>query len=260
MEDVENNSSSSQNEIEEKNQTEEKVEDNDEGKEEEVVKPDIVFKRSSVLLARSHDDRDEEGECSYCNGIRIVDDPDTKECGIKESDLKYHKLGFTSTKLTCRDLEWCLNRGFTRCGTYIYQRNSKISCCEVWQYRVDIGEFKISSSQKKVIRRFHNYLNYGDIHGLKKDEVMKLEVNENFESQVKIRNDLKDLIFLRFDKNFLQNLEMQHKLQSQDLEFQLNDIRQKILSHHKVTYNFKQKCLQSNILMVSRNQEIDVAA
>jgi hypothetical protein len=57
-------------------------------------------------------------------------------------------------------------------------------------------------------------LNYGDIHAFKKDEVMKPEVNENFESQVKIRNDLKDLIFFRFDKNFLQNLEMQHKLQS----------------------------------------------
>lgn len=125
----------------------------------------MIFDKSSVLLARSHDDSSEEGECSYCNGERVVDDPETGEKNIKESDCKYHKLGFTSTKLTTRDLQYCLDQGFTRCGTYIYQRNSKKSCCEVWQYRVDIDEFKISNSQKKVIKRFHNYLNYGNLNG-----------------------------------------------------------------------------------------------
>jgi len=75
---------------------------------------------SSVLLARSHDDSSEEGECSYCNGVRTVDDPETGEKDIKEEGLKYHKLGFTSTKLTVSDLELSLNKGFTRCGTYIY--------------------------------------------------------------------------------------------------------------------------------------------
>jgi arginyl-tRNA--protein-N-Asp/Glu arginylyltransferase len=68
------------------------------------------------------------------------------------------------------DLEHCLNMGFTRCGTYIYKRTSHMSCCEVWQYRVDVNDFKISPQQKKTIRRFHNYLNYGDIHGPKSDE------------------------------------------------------------------------------------------
>ena len=70
-----------------------------------------------------------------------------------------------SSKLTVNDLETLLDKGFTRCGTYVYNRTSRISCCEVWQYRVDISEFKISQSQKKVIKRFHNYLNFGDIHG-----------------------------------------------------------------------------------------------
>lgn len=30
---------------------------------------------------------------------------------------------------------------------------------------MDIDEFKISNSQKKVIKRFHNYLNYGNLNG-----------------------------------------------------------------------------------------------
>jgi len=42
------------------------------------------------------------------------------------------------------DLEHSLNMGFTRCGTYIYKRTSHMSCCEVWQYRVDVNDFKIS--------------------------------------------------------------------------------------------------------------------
>lgn len=117
---------------------------------------------------RSHDDSQREGECSYCNEKRCVDDPDTGEKGIEETGVKYTKLGFSSTKMRVEDLECCLNNGFTRCGTYIYHRNSKMSCCEVWQYRVNILNFAMSAGQKKVIRRFHNYLNYGDIHGLQK--------------------------------------------------------------------------------------------
>jgi len=62
------------------------------------------------------------------------------------------------------DLEHFYNCGFTRCGSYIYKRNSKDSCCEIFQYRVDMPRFKMSDSQKKVIRRLHKYLNYGDIH------------------------------------------------------------------------------------------------
>ena len=80
----------------------------------------IVMNKTSVLLTRSHDDSSEEKECSYCDGIRIVDDPETGEKGIEEKDCTYHKLGFSTTKLRVDDLEKCLHHGFTRCGTYIY--------------------------------------------------------------------------------------------------------------------------------------------
>ena len=122
-----------------------------------------------------------------------------------ETDCKYHKLGFTSTKMTASDLEWCLDRGFTRCGTYIYQRTSKNSCCEVWQYRVEINEFKINKSQKQVIRRFHNYLNYGDIHGEKiqedKEDVdIEAKTNmEEFEQIItKVKGCLEEVYMFKF--------------------------------------------------------------
>jgi hypothetical protein len=66
--------------------------------------------------------------------------------GIKETGVTYHKIGFSSTKTRTDDLEHFFNCGFTRCGSYIYMRNSKKSCCEVWQYRVDANEFVMSNS------------------------------------------------------------------------------------------------------------------
>ena len=143
----------------------------EEKKEEEKPKAKpMIFDRTSVLLARSHDDKNYEDECSYCEGKRIVDDPETGEKDILEEGNKYRKLGFTTTKMRADDLEHCLDMGFTRCGTYIYQRHSRVSCCEVWQYRVNTDDFKMSAGQKKVIRRLHKYLDHGDIHGAKEEE------------------------------------------------------------------------------------------
>lgn len=71
-------------------------------------------------MARSHDDKTAEDECSYCFGKRTVDDPMTGEENIEEKDIKYHKIGFTCTKMRVDDFEHCINMGFTRCGTYIY--------------------------------------------------------------------------------------------------------------------------------------------
>ena len=84
------------------------------------------------MIGRSHSDADEEDECSYCKGKRLVDDPESGETGIEEEGCKYHKLGFSSTKMRVEDLEHCLNMGFTRCGTYIYHRTSHTSCCEIF--------------------------------------------------------------------------------------------------------------------------------
>ena len=131
-----------------------------------------------MLVGRSHDDTSEEGECSYCFGKRIVDNPETGETDVSEEGCMYHKLGFASTKMRVEDFETCLNHGFTRCGTFIYKRSNHNSCCEVWQYRVNIDDFKISDSQKSVIRRFHKYLNYGDIHGEKKEKVVETEADQ----------------------------------------------------------------------------------
>lgn len=90
----------------------------------------------------------------------------------EEKDLKYHKVGFTSNRMRVEDYETLLDHGFTRCGTYYYCRNQMKSCCEIYQYRVILDNFKMSRSQKQTLKRFHRYLNTGSIYadGEKPDE------------------------------------------------------------------------------------------
>jgi hypothetical protein len=117
-------------------------------------------------MSRCHDDEKAKAKkCTHCNGERKVDDPETGEETIEKTDLLKYSTGFVSTKMSVCDLEKMQNSGFVRCGTYFYQQNMSKSCCENWQYLVNINEFKMSASQKKVMRRFHRYLNHGDIHG-----------------------------------------------------------------------------------------------
>lgn len=128
--------------------------------------PIDVFNKTSILLSRCHDDKKAKAkQCTHCNGERQVDDAVTGEEIVEKTDLLKYSSGFVSTKMSVYDLEKMQNCGFVRCGTYFYQQNMSKSCCENWQYLININEFKMSHSQKKVIRRFHRYLNFGNING-----------------------------------------------------------------------------------------------
>ena len=109
-----------------------------------MVDQEKVLNKSNVFLTRSHEDDDPTKECAYCKGKRVVDDPETGMTGLEEKELSYYKVGFTSTKMRTDDLERVFDQGFTRCGTYFYIRSAHKSCCEVFQYRVDCTDFKIS--------------------------------------------------------------------------------------------------------------------
>lgn len=129
--------------------------------------PKDVFNKTTILLSRCHtDEKAKAKKCTHCNGERQVDDPDNGgQETIEKTDLLKYSTGFVSTKMSVHDMERAQNSGFVRCGTYFYQQNMSKSCCENWQYLLNINEFKMSHSQKKVIRRFHRYLNHGNIHG-----------------------------------------------------------------------------------------------
>ena len=102
-------------------------------------------------MTRSHGDSKGSPECSYCKGKRNT-------YNGEEKDLEYHKLGFTTNKFKVSDYEILLQQGFTRCGSYVYIRNQMKSCCECYQYKVPVREFKMNKSQKQTMKRFHRYI------------------------------------------------------------------------------------------------------
>ena len=82
----------------------------------------------------------------------------------EETGLLGHKVGFTTNKLRVDDYDTLLDHGFTRCGCYCYVRNNILSCCECYQYKVLISDFKMSKSQKHTMKRFHRYLETGSVN------------------------------------------------------------------------------------------------
>ena len=48
--------------------------------------------------------------------------------------------------------------GYTRCGIFFYKPDNSRSCCIQHTIRLNVDQFEISKSQKKVMQRFNQYL------------------------------------------------------------------------------------------------------
>ena len=112
-----------------KNQIEEKMKNK---------KSEICENRTSVSISKlMHDGRPMNG-CDYCKPANLLRSEEEK------SDEVFYMGGFTSGKFRIDDFEHALNMGACRSGEFIYFRNQRTSCCEVWNYRVQIDQFQIS--------------------------------------------------------------------------------------------------------------------
>ncbi|CDW91315.1 arginyl-trna--protein transferase 1 [Stylonychia lemnae] len=226
-----------------------------------MEKQKIISNQSSIMLTRSHDSSQGSGDCSYCNGKR-----ETFQ-GLQEG-LKSHKSGFGSTKMRCDDFEELLNKGYSRSGTYFYQRNFKMACCETFQYRVWMDKFMPSESQKKAIKRFHRYLNYGTIkkkqgnlnqyNGI--DEEQKVEENLDKQQKVNDCNDNINKTSIKVNQSqckiSLENREESEKilrLVKQVVCQNLQSSDQIDLAKVRVSFNAKHNCIATNVLLVIKN-------
>lgn len=52
-----------------------------------------------------------------------------------------------------------MDRGWRRCGKYMYKYDFESACCQPYTIRLDVNEFQISKSQKKVLAKFNKFLN-----------------------------------------------------------------------------------------------------
>lgn len=74
-------------------------------------------------------------------------------------------MQFHIPKLRIEDQEKLQDAGFNQTSTFNWQYQPKVNCCEVWNYALKPEEYKMTNDHKKILRKFHNYLNYGNIYG-----------------------------------------------------------------------------------------------
>ncbi|KAF9498470.1 hypothetical protein BDN71DRAFT_1443310 [Pleurotus eryngii] len=95
--------------------------------------------------------------------------PNESTCGYcsppgSRSDTEYNRTSASlqALALTCDVYQRMIDRGWRRSGTYCYKPDMKNSCCPQYTIKLDALQFKPSKSQRKLMRRWNNFVERGD--------------------------------------------------------------------------------------------------
>ncbi|EEB09860.1 Arginyl-tRNA--protein transferase, putative [Pediculus humanus corporis] len=100
----------------------------------------------------------------YCPSIvEYYSEQRKNNCGYCSSKDGSHTYGLYAHRLTVEDYQNMIDRGWRRCGTYCYKSIMKNTCCPLYTIRCEANDFKPSKTQKKLLRKFNNFLITGDI-------------------------------------------------------------------------------------------------
>lgn len=64
-------------------------------------------------------------------------------------------------RLACEDYQDLIDRGWRRCGNYCYKPQNDKTCCPCYTIKCDALEFKLSKSNKRILRRMNKFLRDG---------------------------------------------------------------------------------------------------
>ena len=106
----------------------------------------IVENWSSLHISAITADDYECRDCDYCKPINSQKDQLGPVAGESEkegakSDEVYYMGGFSTGKFRIDHFEHALDMGACRSGDFVYFRNQRKSCCEVYNYRLQIDQF-----------------------------------------------------------------------------------------------------------------------
>ncbi|XP_065305433.1 arginyl-tRNA--protein transferase 1 isoform X3 [Dermacentor albipictus] len=82
-------------------------------------------------------------------------------CGYCKSESSSLSCGMWAHRLTAGIYDDLLNRGWRRSGEYCYKPVMKKTCCRQYPIKLDVAEFKLTKSQKKLLKRIHKFLATG---------------------------------------------------------------------------------------------------
>ncbi|XP_071448543.1 arginyl-tRNA--protein transferase 1 isoform X2 [Hetaerina americana] len=83
-------------------------------------------------------------------------------CGYCKSHNSSFSSGLWAHSMSVREYQTLIDRGWRRSGHYMYKPSMKQTCCPSYTIRCDVGDLQMSKSQKKVLKKFYNYLKFGD--------------------------------------------------------------------------------------------------
>ena len=77
-------------------------------------------------------------------------------CGSKDDTSS--SQGMWTHYLTCEDYQDLIDRGWRRSGKYCYKPVMDKTCCPLYTIRCKATEFRISKSQKTILKRMNDFL------------------------------------------------------------------------------------------------------
>ena len=80
------------------------------------------------------------------------------------NDTMHPSIGMWAHTLVPDTYEKLLNRGWRRSGKYLYKPTNDVTCCPMYTINCHALEFKLSKSQKKVLKRFNVFLKNGALN------------------------------------------------------------------------------------------------
>ncbi|XP_037715518.1 arginyl-tRNA--protein transferase 1 isoform X1 [Drosophila subpulchrella] len=86
----------------------------------------------------------QQSKCGYCAGAN---------CSLSH--------GMHAYRLDCQDYQDLIDRGWRRCGNYCYKLRNEETCCPCYTIKCDALEFKMSKSNKRILRRMNRFLRDG---------------------------------------------------------------------------------------------------
>ncbi|KAH8298438.1 hypothetical protein KR044_002979 [Drosophila immigrans] len=85
----------------------------------------------------------------------------TSKCGYCTGTQCSKSHGMHAYRLSCDDYQELIDRGWRRCGNYCYKPQNNVTCCPCYTIKCDALEFKLTKSNKRILRRMNKFLRDG---------------------------------------------------------------------------------------------------
>lgn len=88
-------------------------------------------------------------------------DLETHKCGYCKNATGAVSYGMWAEQLNVEDYQNLIDRGWRRSGLYCYKPMMHLTCCPQYTIKCSVLDFKLSKSQKKIIKKFNKFVSDG---------------------------------------------------------------------------------------------------